>query len=288
MIDLRLTLGPLRRGHSDPCMRIDGDGIWRASLTPEGPATVHLTAAHGRITVQAWGPGASWAVDAAPALVGGDDDDDDFRPKNPVIVELIRRLRGLRIPRSQAVTEALVPTIIEQKVLGIEAKRSYARLVRRYGVPAPGPGGLLLPPPPALLARTPAYAYHPFGIEQKRADTIKRACSYAHRLEETTTMDRDDAFRRLTALPGIGPWSAAEVAIVALGDADAVSVGDYHVPHHVTFALTGEPRGDDDTMLELLEPYRGHRGRVVRLICTGHPGPPRYGPRMPLQNIAGL
>ena len=257
-------------------------------MTPAGPATVHLTAAHGRITVQAWGPGASWAVDAAPALVGAGDDDDGFRPKNPVIVELMRRLRGLRIPRSQAVTEALIPTIIEQKVLGIEAKRSYARLVRRYGVPAPGPGGLLLPPPPALLARTPAYAYHPFGIEQKRADTIKRACSYAHRLEETTTMERDDAFRRLTALPGIGPWSAAEVAIVALGDADAVSVGDYHIPHHVTFALTGEARGDDDTMLELLEPYRGHRGRVIRLICTGHPGPPRYGPRLPLQNIAGL
>ncbi|MEY2568085.1 MAG: hypothetical protein QOE35_2614 [Actinomycetota bacterium] len=287
-IDLRLTLGPLRRGHSDPCMRIDGDGIWRASLTPEGPATLHLTAAHGRITARAWGPGAPWTLDAAPGLVGAEDSDETFRPRNPMLIELQRRLRGLRIPRSQAVTEALVPTIIEQKVLGIEAKRSYARLVRRYGVPAPGPGDLLLPPSPVLLSRTPAFAFHPFGIEQKRADTIKRACAYAHRLDETVGMDRDAAYQRLTALPGIGPWSAAEVAIVALGDADAVSVGDFHLPNHVCFAFTGEPRGDDDKMLELLEPYKGHRGRVVRLICNGHPAPPRFGPRMPLQNIAGL
>ena len=269
-------------------MRIDGDGIWRATLTPDGPATTHFTAEHGRITVQAWGPGAGWAVEAAPALVGAEDSDEDFRPRNPMLVELQRRFRGLRVPRSQAVTEALIPTIIEQKVLGIEAKRSYARLVRRYGVPAPGPGGLLMPPAPSLLSRTPAYAFHPFGIEQKRADTIKRACAYAHRLEETVAMDRDDAFRRLTALPGLGPWSAAEVAGVALGDADAVSVGDFHLCHHVCFAFTGEARGDDDTMLELLEPYRGHRGRVARLITLGHPAPPRFGPRLPLQHIANL
>lgn len=269
-------------------MRIDGDGIWRASLTPDGPATTHITAEHGRITVQAWGPGAVWAVEAAPALVGCEDSDAGFRPKNPTLVELQRRIRGLRFSRSQAVTEALVPTIIEQKVIGIEAKRSYARLVRRYGVPAPGPGGLLMPPSPVLLGRTPAYAFHPFGIEQKRADTIKRACAYAHRLDETVRMSRDAAYQRLTALPGLGPWSAAEVAAVALGDADAVSVGDFHLCHHVCFAFTGEARGDDDKMLELLEPYRGHRGRVARLITLGHPAPPRFGPRLPLQDIANL
>jgi 3-methyladenine DNA glycosylase/8-oxoguanine DNA glycosylase len=250
--------------------------------------TTHFTAEHGKITVRAWGPGAPWAIETAPALVGAEDSDDGFRPKHPVLVELQRRLRGLRITRSQAVTEAMIPTIIEQKVLGIEARRSYAKLVRRHGLPAPGPTDMLLPPPPALLARMPAYAFHPFGIEQKRADTIKRACAYAHRLDETVTMSREDAFARLTALPGIGPWSAAEVGLVALGDADAVAVGDFHLPNQVSFALTGEPRGDDERMLELLEPYRGHRGRVIRLICAGHPAPPRYGPRLPLQDIAGL
>jgi endonuclease III len=287
-VDLRLTLGPLRHGHSDPTIRIGPDGVWRASATPAGPATTHITCRSGAITVRAWGSGADWALDGAPALVGCDDDDSDFRPRDPVVRDLHRRFRGARICRSGAVMESLVPTIIEQKVIGIEAKRSFARLVRRYGQPAPGPGELLLPPDPALLQGTPSWAFHPLGIERRRADAIRRACSYAHRLEEVIDLPRDEAYRRLTALPGVGPWSAAEVAVRALGDADAVSVGDFHLPHHVTFALSGEARGDDERMLELLEPYVGHRGRVIRLIEVGHPAPPRYGPRLPFQQIEAM
>jgi 3-methyladenine DNA glycosylase/8-oxoguanine DNA glycosylase len=269
-------------------MRVEPDGVWRATNGPDGPVTMHLTAASGRVTIQAWGPGSGWALEAAPTLVGGADDDSDFLPVDPVVRDLHRRFRGVRMCRSEAVVEAMVPTIIEQKVIGIEAHRSYARLVRRYGQPAPGPAELLLPPTPALLQGTPSWAFHPLGIERKRADAIRRACSYAKRLEEVTDLPREEAYRRLTALPGVGPWSAAEVAARALGDADAVSVGDFHLPHHVTFALSGEARGSDELMLELLEPYLGHRARVIRLIEIGHPAPPRYGPRLPLQHIEAI
>ena len=213
--------------------------------------------------------------------MGALDDDTGFEPDHPVLAELHRRLAGLRIPRSQAVIEAVVPTILEQKVIGVQAKRSYAAVVRRFGEPAPGPGGLLLPPCPAVLAGIPYYAFHRVGVERKRADTIRRACSYAHRLEETVAMAPAEARRRLTALPGLGPWSAAEVALVALGDPDAVSLGDYHLPNLVSYALAGEPRGDDARMLELLEPWRGQRGRVVRLLEAGGAPPPVTGPACP-------
>jgi 3-methyladenine DNA glycosylase/8-oxoguanine DNA glycosylase len=76
--------------------------------------------------------------------------------------------------------------------------------------------------------------------------------------------------------------------MVAFGDADAVSVGDYHLPNLVAYALAGEPRADDARMLELLEPYRGHRGRVIRLVMAGGRSPPRYGPRLALNPIAAL
>ena len=287
-VQLRLVLGPLMRGRLDPTMRMGPDGVWRASRTPEGPATTYLAARERSVEVQAWGPGAAWALEAAPALLGAHDRAHGFAPSDPVVRELHRRLPGLRIGRSAAVVEALVPTIIEQKVVGLEAKRSYARLVRALGEPAPGPGDLLLPPRPDVLAATPSWVFHRCGIERKRADTVRVACSYAARLEETADMARADAYRRMTALPGVGPWSAAEVGLVALGDADAVSVGDYHLPHQVAFALAGEARADDARMLELLEPYRGHRGRVIRLIVAGAPSPPRYGPRMPLRSIASI
>lgn len=288
-VDLRLTLGPLRRGRTDPSMRIGPDGVWRASRTPAGPATTLLTVRGTTVTGRAWGPGAEWALDALPALVGAADPFDRFDPgDNPVVADLHRRLPGLRIGRSAAVVEALVPSILEQKVVGLEARRSYARLVRALGEPAPGPVPLLVPPVPAVLAATPAWAFHRFGVERKRADAIRVACSYSHRLEEISGMAMADAYGRLTALPGVGPWTAAEVALVALGDCDAVSVGDYHLPDQVAWALAGEARADDVRMFELLEPFRGHRGRVIRLISSGAPRPPRFGPRMPLRSISGF
>ena len=125
---------------------------------------------------------------------------------------------------------------------------------------------------------------HPFGIEQKRADTLRRAAVRAVALERCA--DAAEATRRLMALPGIGVWTAAEVTRVAYGDADAVSVGDYHIKNTVSWALAGEPRGTDDRMLELLEPFAGHRGRVCALLAVAGVGAPRYGPRMPVRSFA--
>lgn len=288
-LDLRFTLSILGRGRAHPCVRVRPAEVWRATRTPDGPATTRVTAWAGVVTMAAWGPGAAYAADAFPALIGEHDDPSGFEPRDPVVSDLCRRLRGLRIGRTGAVVEALVPIILEQKVIGLEARRSYAGLVRNLGEPAPGPGaslGLMVPPDPATLARTPSYVFHRHNVERKRADAIRLACSYAHRLEEIVTMSLPAAYERLRALPGIGAWTAAEVALKALGDADAVSVNDYHLPHMVAWALAGEPRADDARMLELLEPYRGHRGRVIRLIELGAQGPPRFGPRLPLNPIA--
>lgn len=292
-VSLARTLGPVCSGPGDPSMWMSGGEVWRATRTPDGPVTTHIAGgAGGAFVMRAWGPGAGWALDNFPDLIGANDVAAGFVPHDPVVRDLARRLPGLRIGRTGAVLEALVPAIMEQKVVGLEARRSYARLVRTLGEPAPRgdgvPPGLAVPPSPEVLARTPAHRYHRFGIERKRADTIRVAASYAHRLEEAASLPLADAYRRLRALPGVGPWSAAEVALVALGDADAVSVGDYHLPSQVAYALAGEPRADDARMLALLEPYRGHRGRVIRLIEAAGPAPPRFGPRLPLQSIASL
>jgi 3-methyladenine DNA glycosylase/8-oxoguanine DNA glycosylase len=287
-LDLRLTLAPLRCGATDPTFRFQGATAWRATRTADGPATVRLWLEGDEVVGQAWGPGAERALDGLPALVGAADDTSGFRAAHPLVQELARRMPGLRIPHSGAVMELLVPTILEQKVIGKEARRSWAGLVRALGEPAPGPEGLLLAPSPAVLAATPYFAFHRFDVERRRADTVRRAATHARRLEEATAMAPDDARRRLCALPGLGPWSAAKVALAALGDADAVAVGDYHLPHLVCWALAGEPRGDDARMLELLEPYRGHRGRVTRLLMAGGVQAPRYGPRMALHPIRDL
>jgi 3-methyladenine DNA glycosylase/8-oxoguanine DNA glycosylase len=185
-----------------------------------------------------------------------------------------------------AVFEALVPAVLEQKVTTIEAKAGYRALVDALGEPAPGPVRLRLPPSPQVLARTPYWTFHRFGIERRRAVVIIEAARSANRLEEITTMDLASAYRRLQAFAGVGPWTAAKVAETALGDPDAVPVGDYHLPHTVGYALEGTSRSTDERMLELLDPYRGHRARVIRLLLISGIRAPRFGPRQPLRNIA--
>lgn len=269
-------------------MLVDGAEIWRATRTPMGPATLRLRREGAGVEVSAWGPGADRAIEQSPDLIGAFDDPSVFRAHHPVIRELHRRMAGLRLGRTGAVMEALVASIIEQKVTGKEAFRSYERLVRTHGDPAPGPAPLLVPPSPERLAALPYYVFHPLGIERRRADTIRRACSNAKRLEEAAGLPITEAYRRLRAVRGVGAWTAAEVARVALGDPDAVSIGDYHLPNLVAWTLAGEPRGDDARMIELLQPYRGQRARAIRLLEAGGRGAPRYGPRRRLRSIASI
>lgn len=287
-LDLVLTLRPLRHGGGDPSIRLTRREACRATRTPEGPGTLHVSVKPPAVEVEAWGQGAGWLVEHAPRMLGLDDDPAAFRPADRVVHDLHRRLRGLRVGRSGAVTESIVPAIIEQKVTSDEAHRSYRRLVWAHGEPAPGPLGLRLPPSPATLASLPYHAFHPLGIERRRADTIRRACSYAHRLEETAAMTADAARRRLLALPGVGPWTAAVVAGAAFGDPDAVIVGDLHLPRLVSWTLAGEPDGDDARMIELLEPFAGQRARVVRLIVAGGGRPPAHYVRRRLRSIASI
>ena len=282
-LDLALTLALIGQG---PSMRVHDREAWRATITPEGPATVHLVYANGAVDVEAWGRGAGWAAAGAGALCGEEDDDSGFQPIHPLLVEVRRRNPGLRLARTRAVFEALVPTVLAQKVTGEEAHRSYRGLVRALGEPAPGPADLTVPPSAAVLARTPYWTFHKLGVERRRAEVIIRAARSANRLEETVTMDMPSARRRLEAFPGVGPWTAAKVALVALGDSDAVQVGDYHLPHAIAYALEGAARSTDEHMLELLEPYRGHRARVIRLIGVAGITAPRFGPRTPLRNFA--
>ena len=287
-LDFTSVLVPVRRGGLDLCMRLAGDECIRATRTPDGPATVALRATATTVEAEAWGPGATWALDHVPDLVGQRDDAGTFEPRSPFVADLHRRNPGLRIGRTLAVAEALAPTVCEQKVTSTDARRAWAFLVRRLGEPAPGPFDLLLPPTPGALARTPSWLFHEANVERKRASTIVRAMLRSPRLEETTSMTIPDAYARLLAFPGVGPWTAAEVAEVALGDPDAVSVGDFHLKHHVCWALAGEARGTDERMLELLEPWRGHRQRVIRLIGRSGLRPPRFGPRLATRSIAAI
>jgi 3-methyladenine DNA glycosylase/8-oxoguanine DNA glycosylase len=297
-VDLRLTLSVHRRGPGDPAYRVDAAGaVWRTVLTPDGPGTLRLTsrrpASPGTrpacpgtlVTGQAWGPGAGWLLDRLPAQLGAHDDRSGFTARHPVVADLVLRHPGLRIGRTWRVFEALVPAVLEQKVVGQEAHRAWRILLRKFGDPAPGPApaGMRVVPPPPVWARIPSWDWHRAGVEGVRAQTIITAAGVAARLEEVLDLDPAEADRRLRSLPGIGAWTSAEIRQRAAGDPDAVSVGDYHLPRVVGWTLARRIT-DDAGMLELLAPYAGHRYRVTRLLELGGSAPPRRGPHLTIRD----
>ncbi|RBQ17082.1 DNA-3-methyladenine glycosylase 2 family protein [Spongiactinospora rosea] len=281
-VDVALALAVHRRGSGDPAWRRGPDGsVWRTSRTPDGPVTLRVAVrrAEGAVRASAWGDGAGWALDMLPALLGAHDDATGFEAPEGVLRETARRHPGFRIGRSGRVFEALVPAVLEQKVVGREAFRAWRWLLRKYGEPAPGPAPeeMRVFPPPEVWRTVPSWDWHRAGAEAVRARTIVNAARHAVKLEAAATSQ--DADRLLRALPGIGVWTSAEIRQRAFGDPDAVSVGDYHLCSLVGWALTGA-KTDDAGMLELLAPFRGHRHRAARLVELSGVRPPARGPRM--------
>lgn len=287
-VDLASTLAPLSRGRFDPCHHRESDGtVWRTSLLPSGAVTYRLRQRGPSVVgVRAWGPGAAELEMYVPGLVGEDDVDGsaDFAPTHPKLVDAHRRFPNLRIVRTARVMESLVPAILEQRVHTVAAHTSWHRLVQKFGTAAPGPApdGMRVPPSAEAWRRIPSWEFHRANVDPRRAQTVVACARVADRLEETVGMDHEAAYRRLRAVPGVGLWTAAEVAQRALGDADALSVGDFHLSAIVGWTLLGRPL-DDDAMVEYLADLRPHRYRAIRLLeVSGQARKPKFGPRTPL------
>lgn len=280
-VDLRRTLQPLHGRYSD-------DGWWLAARTPDGPGTIRIRRTRHELIGEAWGEGAGWLVGRLSGLGGLDDDPAAFVTDDPIVGELHRRNPGLRFARSGLVFDSLLRAICGQKVTGSEAKAALQGLRRRFGDPAPGPDPRMrLPPDPARMAEAPYWVFHELHVEKRRADVIRRVAADHGKIDALASASPDEVSSVLLSYPGVGEWSVAETLIQSHGDPDAVKVGDFHEKHIVVYHLTGRPRGTDEEMLELLEPFRPHRGRVARLLHSlGHE--PKFGPRATPRDITAM
>ncbi|MCS7481705.1 DNA-3-methyladenine glycosylase family protein [Umezawaea endophytica] len=280
-LDLGSVLGPLRRGAGDPTFQQDAAGaVWLTANTPLGPGTLCVRRPSEVVEGTAWGDGGPWLLDGLPALLGAEDDDSGFEGHHPLIAETRRRKPGLRLGSTGRVWDVLLPSVLEQKVTGTEARRSYRELCRRFGTPAPGPVpvGMRVAPTPRAVLGIPDWEWHKAGVDSARRRALIAAAQVAHRLEKAVELRGEAGRKLLRLIPGIGVWTAAEVAQRAWGDADAVSFGDFHIPSVVGWALLGKPL-DDDGMAEVLAPYAPQRHRAVRYVEASGFRKPRFAPR---------
>ena len=286
-IDLRATMKPIGVYPRDPTTRWTANSFAKAVLTPDGPGTMLLGwDGRGTTTVEAWGSGADWLVDRAPHWVGLHDDLEGFDPAlHPKISEWWRRHAGIRLPAAGVIWQELLLVLLGQRVTSEEAVKSWARMVDAWGEPAPGPCELRLPPTPEVVASKTYVDLHRFNVERRRADAILLAARRANRLEEAAAMAPAQARVRLSALPGLGEWTATSVITATHGDPDTIVLRDYGLPTMVNYAFTGDARrvpadeGGDEIMCRHLAPWTGHRQRIVRLLYTVGVSVPRRGPR---------
>lgn len=273
------------RGAKDPVL-VGPTEAWWATRTPDGIGSLQMRrTAPNTISSEAWGPGADWLLAQVPRLMGAEDDLTGFNPTGRV-GELWRRA-PFRLARTDRLWDAMVGAVFGQKVQTRKARESRRALARRFGEPAPGPRPAWVLPSPEAVATMGYYQFHPLGVERKRAETLIRVARALPAIEAAAETGPDGeapaeaVIRRLQYIRGVGPWTAAMATAVALGHADAVPVGDFHIPNTVAWMMAGEPRATDERMLELLEPYRGHRWRVIRLAKASGKAP-KYGPRLSL------
>jgi 3-methyladenine DNA glycosylase/8-oxoguanine DNA glycosylase len=278
--DLAARLRWYRHGRYDPTTRLGPTGMLRAMWTPDGPASIAVSWSAGRVDVEAWGPGAPWATEAAHRMAAVERRPPPLPDRHPVVTAAARHYPGLWAGASGDLYHALLPTIVAQRITSGEAIRQWSRLCHELGEHPPGPDlGLVLPPRPERLAGRPAWWFHPLGIEGRRAGALVDVARVAHRLWGWAQLPAAEVAAKLRLIRGVGPWTVGSVLGPACGDDDAVAVGDYHLPSIVSWNLAREPRGTDDRMLTLLEPFRGQRGRVVRMLTQAGRRPPAFGPR---------
>jgi 3-methyladenine DNA glycosylase/8-oxoguanine DNA glycosylase len=266
--DFDETLRFVPFGLYDPTCRRAPSFLWKAGRTPSGPVALELARTERGVVARAWGQGAAWALERAPALLGLGDDPGAFQPRPGQLATLARRGRALRLSRSPWVFDGLCESILQQRVSFRDAARSHRRLVGSIGEPAPGPHGLRLPLSPRDWLSLTEPGWRRAGVDGQRARALRAAARAARAVDASFGREASAARATLAAIPGCGAWTVELTMGFVLGDPDAVPLGDLHLPTQVAWALAGERHADDARMLELLEPYRGHRFRLLRLLLA--------------------
>src|SRR5699024_10956145 len=301
-VDVGQNFAPLVRGTADPTAATNNGVSW-LSFQPASSGPVTVAIHHPRSKVEAaeirydiWAEqddvSIAAVIDYMPVLLGVDEPslaawaafdevlDQTAHLLPAAVLEARRQHPGMRLMATGQLVEELFTVVLEQKVTQQQARASWRWLVNTFGQPSPAgePAPRLAPSPQAVL-EIASWQWHAGWVQPFLARTLQTVASRARALQRLAHEPLEVIIRGLGTLRGIGPWTIAETLQRTHGAADLVSVGDFHLAHHIGEALTGR-RTDDTGMLELLVPWAGHRQSLVRLIYASGMRFSRFGPRM--------
>ena len=247
-------------------------------LTPDEPVVVGAKLSGKCLDIETEGSGTCWLRPKLTELFGLQDNPRLFTPAGRVR-DLLKRFPSTRPPRLPVVFQRLVQIVLHQLVAWGEASDGWRLMTRRYGETAPGESGLLVGPTPAKLRSLAWYDLVTCDILPRHARLILKLTREHSRIERIWSAGDKKLIECLCRIPGIGEWTIQKLRGSCLGDSDAAVTGDYGLPHCVCWYFRRQPRSTNEEILELLEPYRGHRYRVQQLLMHAGIRAPRRGPR---------
>jgi 3-methyladenine DNA glycosylase/8-oxoguanine DNA glycosylase len=267
------TFSLQRLGPYDPTTELSEHRFCKAFFYRGKPAAVEVMRENASLKVRAFGDDAQELAEEAAEGLRQDDGYRMFRTKDTGVSRLHRMLPGLRVLRVPWLYDMTCSAILQQRIRTVDAMRDWRHITQRYGSDAPL--GLRAFPPAEALAAVPQFELERMGIDAKRAKTLLRFAKEMRFVSLRPTMDFQRLRQTLLRVSGIGPWTTETVLGYGAGDTDAAIPGDLHLPHLVCYALAGEAEGSDERMMELLEPFRGHRFRIIRLLYASGLAVPR-------------
>jgi DNA-3-methyladenine glycosylase II len=263
---LDLTVDALRRLASNVVDVVAPDGTYyRALRDARGPALVAIRPGGARgIEVRATGRDAARWLPVVSRMLGAAADLTVWYERSRRIAWLapiVTALRGLKPPRYPTVWEACAHAILFQQISIHAAAAIMRRAVERLGesVTVGGAHCISFPPAQRWLDATES-ELRETGISTNKIAHLHSAARAIATGEideaELERLSSDEAARRLCCIRGIGPWSAAVVLLRGLGRLDVFPLRDSGVARTLAL-LSGNPRIDQEEVLEALGPVRG-------------------------------
>ena len=287
--NMAATMSLLSLGPTDPTMQVSAERVQLVTWAATAPLEITVERTSDRIRALAVGDRADldWAASKIVDWLGL-----EYHPPEPEwfaqggapLKRLAKRLEGLRLPRSPLLFSRLIQIVLQQLISFEDAAYGWRQLVQRHGRQHMPYTGLSVPPSAKALAQLATHQYVECSVLPQHGRRIVELAKRAAKLERVWNGGAgDDAVARtttlLTKLRGIGPWTIGHIQGCGMAYSDAVTPGDYSLPHHVAHFFIGKERSNDEEMLQLLEPYRPFRFYVLALLQKGSKPPPRRGPR---------
>jgi 3-methyladenine DNA glycosylase/8-oxoguanine DNA glycosylase len=279
-------------GGVDGVLRYRAGALERLLHRGEEPVVVRVAqAAPDRVVFGAWAPtrgAAEYGIERMRFAVGVDEELRAFHTRfarDPLIGASVRRRPWLRVRRRPEPWEALAWAVCEQliefeRAAAIE-RRIVVRLGRRYVPTRPdvpthpgrGDGGRSrggdlrdVPTPEALAGVAPALLQS-LDLGGARARTLVRAArEVARGRVDLRDPDHERTWRRLRAIPGIGPWTVEMLALHGQGRHDQVPAGDVGLLKLVGRRLNGgnpHARAQEHEVRAFFAPYGEWAGLAV-------------------------